>query len=245
MIVADLGDRLRFTTQNDHAHLAAELLSLWRDDDMPTHPRRDELLFAAREHDNGWREEDAAPSMHPDTGVAYNFITLPTPRRQALWQRGLERYADEQPYATLLIVEHARNLHRRRRDDPDWRDILTRWDNLGEELRTRLAEAMEGPLDETIIAADYRLVDVTDTLSLAIAAGWSKPFTYREFESVYEPATETLRITPFPFAGETTLHLSCREVENRNWESDRDLATSLALATWRRQPVRIAPLEPA
>ena len=67
VIVVDKGDLLRVITQPDHARFAAELLSLWRADGLPEHPRREQLLFAVREHDNGWREADAAPWVDPAT----------------------------------------------------------------------------------------------------------------------------------------------------------------------------------
>ena len=63
MIVVRRGASLVLVTQSDHAHFAAELLSLWRLDGFPDHPRRDDILFAVREHDNGWREEDAVPRL--------------------------------------------------------------------------------------------------------------------------------------------------------------------------------------
>ena len=43
-----------------------------RADGLPGHPRRGELLFAAREHDNGWTEVDAYPTVDPDTGRPYD-----------------------------------------------------------------------------------------------------------------------------------------------------------------------------
>ena len=61
MIVVPEGATLLLVTQPDHAHLSGELLSLWRAGGLPENPRRADLLFAAREHDNGWREADAAP----------------------------------------------------------------------------------------------------------------------------------------------------------------------------------------
>ena len=48
-------------TQSDHAHLARMImehcvpLAAW--------PRRDAILHAIHEHDNGWAEEDAAPTV--------------------------------------------------------------------------------------------------------------------------------------------------------------------------------------
>src|SRR5262249_53740757 len=73
--VVDLGRELRLVTQPDHAHLSGELLSLWRADGLPAHPRRAETLFAGREHDNGWREADAAPRWDAAAGRPRDFLT--------------------------------------------------------------------------------------------------------------------------------------------------------------------------
>ena len=82
MIVATAGHQLQIVTQGDHARFAAELLSLWRADDLPEHPRRDDLLFAVREHDNGWLEADAAPRVDRATGRPHGFETIPIAPRQ-------------------------------------------------------------------------------------------------------------------------------------------------------------------
>jgi hypothetical protein len=112
MIVVDDGDSLLLVTQNDHAHFSGELLSLWRDDGLPDNPRRQEIVFAARVHDNGWREADAAPRVDPSTGEPYGFLSLPAPDRVEIWRRGIGRYRSERPYAALLIHQHAIALHR-------------------------------------------------------------------------------------------------------------------------------------
>ena len=58
MIIRTHDDSQLFITQPDHARLAAQAISHWRDDGFDDHPRRPSILLAAREHDNGWREED-------------------------------------------------------------------------------------------------------------------------------------------------------------------------------------------
>ncbi|HEX2162583.1 MAG TPA: DUF3891 family protein, partial [Thermoanaerobaculia bacterium] len=76
MIVYDEGEAWRVVTQPDHARFAGELVALWRAHGVPEHPRRDDLLFAVREHDNGWREEDAAPSWNAAAGRPHDFLSL-------------------------------------------------------------------------------------------------------------------------------------------------------------------------
>ena len=82
MIVVSENDKFRMITQPDHAHFSGELISLWRADGLPEHPRRADLLFAVREHDNGWREADAAPRWDPERGRPHDFITLPVRERK-------------------------------------------------------------------------------------------------------------------------------------------------------------------
>jgi hypothetical protein len=38
--------------------------------------RRDAILLAIGEHDNGWHELDAAPSADPVTGQIFDFTTI-------------------------------------------------------------------------------------------------------------------------------------------------------------------------
>src|SRR6187401_2294836 len=91
MIVASGSARHLVITQPDHARFSAELLSLWRA--LADHPRREELLFAVREHDNGWRETDAAPHWDAEQGRPHDFLSLPRTERIELWQRGTARFA--------------------------------------------------------------------------------------------------------------------------------------------------------
>ena len=233
MIVTSLGESLRLITQNDHAHLAAEMLALWLTDGMPEHPRRRELIFAAREHDNGWRETDSAPFCDPASGRPHDFRTLPRDERWRIWRRGPARHAAREPYAALLVTRHALALHRERREDPEWADVFAAWRQLEEELMEATGA------DEDAVAADYRWIDLTDLLSLALCCGWHRPFERHGFRG--EVAGDALALDPFPLAGATTFRISCREIPDRRYASDTDLATELALARWREHAVRVVP----
>src|SRR6185436_12277599 len=112
MIVVDTGETFRLVTQPDHARFAADLLSLWPE--LAGHPRRDDLLFATREHDNGWREADAAPRWDAGQGRPHDFLSLPEPERALLWRRGIGRFRASRPGAALLVAHHAAVLHRDR-----------------------------------------------------------------------------------------------------------------------------------
>ena len=259
MIVVPEDGRLRIVTQSDHAHLAAEILSLWRADGLPENPRRPDVLFAAREHDNGWREADSAPRVDPESGRPHDFRSLPAGPRIEIWRRGTERYAGSRPYAALLICRHARALHADRRGDPRWEEEL--FEPLSE-LEDDLAEAVEalglespgedggrpaGLPDPDRTEADYRFVSLADTVSLAACGGWDEavelPVPGASDGGSYrvEPAGDRVRLDPFPLAGTTTFRVRCRTITDRPYENAVDLIGELAAARWKTASLRLAP----
>ena len=223
---------LLWITQNDHAHFAAELLSLWRGDGLPTHPRRREVLLAAREHDNGWRENDSAPSVNPANGRPHDFLTLPAASRQELWCRGTGRYRHREPWAAALIVQHALHLHRESTDD-GMPELLAHWRELRHEL------LQETGLDRKDLEDDYRFIDLSDHLSLALSSHWHKEFDQAGYR--VQVKGDLVRLDPFPLAGATTFKLPCRRIPDRRYRSDSDLAVELATARWGETSVRVAP----
>lgn len=238
MIVStDPDGRHLFITQPDHARFSAELLSLWRA--LADHPRREELLFAVREHDNGWRETDAAPHWDAEQGRPHDFLSLPRTERIELWQRGTARFAGEHPYASLLIAKHAIRLHQER-DGEEWRAFREYLD----ELYRGLAEETSAPEEQ--VETDYRWLDLADLISLAVCNGWREPFGRHGFQGQFQDGTLrvdplTLRLDPFPLAGATAFRIPCRRIPARAYRGDADLGGELAAARWEDLPVRVAP----
>jgi hypothetical protein len=242
MIVTDLGDRWRLVTQPDHARFAGELLALWRGPEVAAHPRRGELLFAAREHDNGWREADAAPRWNAADGRPHDFLSVPPEVRGEVWLRGTGRFAAARPYAALLVTLHALSFLERRGEEA--------WDAMVGALEERRAALLEetGVAAEEA-AADYRFLRFADTASLTVASGWTEAFSaevpdgggLRTIRGRWDPAAATLHLDPLPLAGATTFRVPARWVEKRDYGGDVDLAVALASARWQEMAVRVAP----
>lgn len=235
MIVTRAGADLRLITQVDHARVAAEILSLWRADGLPAHPRRDDLLFAVREHDNGWQETDAAPHLNPVTGGPYSFLDLPENHRRELWDRGTLRHAVHRPASAPLITLHALRLHEDRRSDESWSTLLA-------ELAERLVEQTEvAALEAADLEADYIWLRLADGISLRACGALGD-----EFETSGRRVRRTgdeLAVDPFPLAGATTFSIPCRFIRDRRYDSDTDLAVDLATARWTDFKVRLVPQE--
>ncbi len=242
MIVAPVGGQLLVITQNDHAHFAGELLALWRSDGIPEHPRRRELLFAAREHDNGWAEADSAPLCRHGSARPVDFMTVPRETRWQIWRRGTSRYIEREPYSTLLIVRHAVHLHRAHLREPVWSEVFGQWSEIEAELMETTGAT------EAMVEGDYRWIELTDILSLTACRRWTRKLESHGFRSVLRTAGDanalagnTLIVDPFPLAGATTFRVACRLIPDRPYAGDADLGTELATARWRHYSVRVAP----
>jgi len=253
VIVAVEDGAYRVVTQPDHAHLAGEILSLWRADGLAANPRRGEVVFAGREHDNGWREADAAPRCAAD-GRPVDFIAMPRDLRIEIWERGTTRFLERRPYAALLIVRHARDLHRDRRREPGWREFLERLAR--RERRLRREQRVSG----RALAADYRLLSMADKISLAACAGRTGELglTAGSVGALRrgpgDPgsrgadlpgmtgrlAAGTVWLAPLPLAGATTFRVPCRRIPLRPYRGDADLGGELAAARWEDLEVRLA-----
>jgi hypothetical protein len=137
---------LLFITQADHAALAAHIVSHWCADGFPTNPRRDVILLATREHDNGWFEEDETTLVDP-SGEPLDFVAAPIPVKHRIWPRAAARLAKSSPYAGALVARHALTVHGQQRADPVWRGFLDRMARIEADL---LKAAVQGdsPLND-------------------------------------------------------------------------------------------------
>lgn len=231
MIVAhrEAGELL-LVTQSDHAQFAAQLLTLWKRDDFRRHPRRDDILFAVREHDNGWREADSVPRLDAG-GLPLDFRDAPMALRQEVWLRGIERHAATQPYAARLIVEHAILVHQDRQGS-GWPEFL--------EVLARRRDAIEAELsvEPGQVDEDYRYLEWADGVALAAAGVWPS-FDSRLGRG--QSREGAIYLQPFPFAGATTFAMACRSIPDRAYSTVADLAAVLASSRWSEGRVGIRP----
>jgi len=212
MIVRPLGDSLLLITQPDHAHLAGKVMA--RATALAQHPRRDAILLAIREHDNGWAEPDAEPIIGSSGDVA-DFIAAPVAVRQGVWPRAVQHLASES-WAAALVAQHAVTVYDRFRSDDAWTQFFTDMTALRDKLLGR------GALGLDDLVADYAFVRLGDLISLTFCTGWTTAQHYAEWTVRRDEAT--VLVTPDPFGGEAvSLDIAGTEIPRRTYESDRDL----------------------
>ena len=120
MIVRETNDHFVLITQPDHVHLAEEIVGAMATEPSLHGAARAAILLASREHDNGWTDVDALPTIDPVTKRPCNFMHGPAAVKHELWMRGVTRVARENPHAGALVAEHAITVYGYRRHDAEW-----------------------------------------------------------------------------------------------------------------------------
>jgi hypothetical protein len=192
MIIRRQGESWLCITQPDHAALAGRLMRHWRGGGLPDSPRRDDILRAVAEHDNGWHEVDAAPVLDAVRGELLDFVRLPLGMRQGVWPRGVRRL-EATPYTAALVANHAVHVLSRFRGRADWTAFFDEMTA----LRTQLL-AVSGVGVETLLS-EYAFLRLGDLLSLTFCNAWSD--AQDEFDCTIRLEGTRLVVTPDPFDG--------------------------------------------
>lgn len=233
MIVRPAGSDLHLITQPDHARLARAIME--RCVPLAAEPRRAEILHAIGEHDNGWAEEDAAPTVDTATGRVVDFISAPLAVRHAVWPRAVARLAAA-PWAAALVAEHALTVYDRFRGDAEWAPLFAKMEG----ARADMLRA--GGLPPGDLLADYRYVRLADLISLTFCTGWTDEQRFGGW--VVRLAGTHVLVAPDPFGGaDIPIDIAARTIPNRSYRSDADLRDALRAA--RRTTLRGAASGPS
>ena len=193
---------------------------------LADHPRRDDMLLAIGEHDNGWADEDTAPTVDRQTGRVVDFVDASLMVRHSVWPRGVERLA-HRPWAAALVAQHALTVYDRFRGDADWISFFEAMQS----ARDRMLRADGGQLDD--LDADYPFVRLGDLISLAFCADWSDEQSFADWR--VQLSGNRVRVRPDPFGGKVIpIAVEMREIARSVFPSDTELRAALATATVKR-----------
>jgi hypothetical protein len=222
VIIQRRGSELWLIRQTDHAALAATIMAGWQTG-LLAHPRRDTILAATRDHDEGWREEDEA--MHTDgSGEPLDFIAVPAAVKQRIWPRATARLARGAPYVAALVAQHALTIFGSLRQDPEWRAFFAMMERERRELLDRAV-----PHDAESVRDDYPYVRIGDQLSLVFCNGWTAPMSGVGYRARLKD--NILEITPDPFdRRRIPLGIEARAVPARTYPTAAALREAYAAA---------------
>ena len=217
VIVRSLDTGTLLITQPDHAHLARDVME--HCSALAAHPRRASVLTAIGEHDNGWAEEDASPTVNPNTGEVVDFVNATLWVRHTVWSRAVARLADD-PWSAALVAQHALTVYEHFRADHDWTSFFE-----GMEAE-RDAMVRESGLSHAELETDYPFVRLGDLISLMFCTGWTDPQSFGRW--TVERFGARVGVTPDPFAG-VTIPVAVRALEIRRGPFESNDALRQAL----------------
>ena len=230
MIVRPASDGIHLITQPDHAHLARSIMQ--HSVALTRRPRRDSILHAIGEHDNGWAEADAAPTVDPESGNVMDFVNAPLSVRHGVWPRGIGRLAHD-PWAAALVAQHVLTVYDRYRSDNEWTAFFAEM----EAAHARMISAAAMPLAD--LQDDYVFVRLGDLISLTFCTGWADE--QRFGASTIHLSGWRVVVTPDPFGGATIpFEIAARAVRNPPYRSDADLREACRAATLVTLPGEVA-----
>jgi hypothetical protein len=228
MIVRDAGDSFLLITQPDHAYLAETIVAAVRTEASLSGNERRTILYATREHDNGWAEVDALPTVDPIRERPCDFMAGPASVKHDLWLRGITRVAKTNILAGALVAEHALTVYTYRRSDDAWAPFFSSIEAMRDALLQRCGRADGPPRDE--FASYYRCVRLGDSLSLQFCNGWRTPSETLGYRIRLDDTS--LLISPDPFAGATIdLKVVARRIPAERYANDARVRAALAAAT--------------
>lgn len=221
MILRPAADGCLLITQPDHARLARRIMEHCVA--LAVHPRRNAILHAIGEHDNGWTEVDAAPAVDPATGTVIDFIHAPISVRQGVWPRAIARLASD-PWAAALVAHHAAFAYDRFRGDPAWTAFFTGMET------SRTAMMRWSDLTLETLEADYAFVRLGDLISLAFCTGSTTAQRFGDW-TVLLSGTRVV-VTPDLFGGGAVpFEITALDVRARSFRSDEELRDAMSAAS--------------
>ena len=258
MIRRPEGESWLLITQPDHAALAGQLARAWHGDPAPD--PLEATLLAIDEHDNGWREWEAAPTVN-ERGEPRHFSEMAIADHLAIWERGIARLGAISPYAALLVSSHADALFRHRldppRDSPAARRLVAAFRRRQARLRRSFVARVAADRDHTHglaparLAVNLQLLQLCDYLSLRICcAAPQSPATVRLPALAPTRGDGTFRycrldagtasLAPFPFAAEPlAVTVRAARLPRVPFPSDEALRAALAAAPVEALPLRL------
>ena len=189
---------------------------------LASRPRREAILHAIGEHDAGWAEEDAAPTVNPQTDGVADFVSVPVRVRQAVWPRSIAQLADD-PWAAALVAQHALFVYDRFRSDAEWTSFFAEM----EAARAAMVKASGAPLEE--LAADYVFVRLGDLISLTFCTASTDGQRFGEW--TIQLFGWRVVVTPDLFGeARVPIRINARTVPIRPFRSDMELRDALTAA---------------
>jgi hypothetical protein len=225
-------------TQPAHSWLSGQLARAWDGaDEAPLTPR-EELCIAAEQHDIGWLQWEATPTLNLETGLPYSFREMPRKMHLQIWGRARRYAMIYGRYPALLVSMHGTGLFERFGPSEDAPaneklqvDTFLRRERASQQkLIDSLAAdpRYEELMDPEQLEHNRQLMSTWDGLSLMICGGVDEDGVgIGEYTLMPGSDEDSITVDPWPFSeDELTVFAEARRIHGR---FDRPVALNGAL----------------
>lgn len=249
-------------THPDHARLAGAFAAAWGNAQFRKPEPRARVLMGIAHHDDGWTARDACPSITRQgkpsafstelVGKYSAFEEIDLAEYLAVRERAVRFFADEDPYAGLLISMHTYNLLTAHADRstiaPEGLTLLDAFLDRQRKYQGELKEAIAADASltavekaEQTILEHFRLLQACDNLSLltcvafALPADLLHPLPLNDGNNAEVNVTPIgprhFQLEPWSFAErELKFHFPARHVAGKTFASSSELETAFLAA---------------
>jgi len=180
-----MGELFFLFAQHDHAQLSGQLAAQYGNRLFAKPEPLESTIRAVGLHDCGWPLHDDRPTLNKDR-LPLDVFETPLDIAMPVWQAGVERVADEDPYAQLLVSLHVLGLsgfaaarQHDRREQFELNKFQHRQIEKQVELRKQLGMALDVPLklglavrsdlsEEEKLRRNHNIVQTMDRISLGL-----------------------------------------------------------------------------
>ncbi len=201
-------ERLLLILQVDHSKVTGWLASHWGNDTFERPAPYAAMVLAAQEHDTGWWDWEIKPTLNSD-GLPPDYIGSVKHLGQRVWldfyRHGIERLAEQDPYAGYIVSLHADGLLTQGRGllsympdytvYPEVKEFLSEQESFRATLMAQLesTEEYSDSLSEKQLWTNFKLMEIYDQMGQFVCNRYPFSSTQRK-----NGPTNTLSNVPAP-----------------------------------------------
>lgn len=228
-------------TQHDHAVLSGQIMLHWGNDKFVKPEPYDEVLFAIKEHDSGWKDWDSSPKINTENGFPANFTEMSPHDQAVIWSKCYRSNSSDHPYASALTALHFSKFNSSNlKKDPENEQLkLLQLDMRGfisEVLGFNISNGSTNRIPDDI-RVNLKMLQIGDILSLTLCHGWRSieitetPMDYSGTQTTLKMESEdglNYRISPYPF-GNSSLEFNIvgKNLHTKSFANDQELRDAI------------------
>ena len=224
-------------TQHDHAILSGQVMTSWGNGKFAKPDPLDEVLFAVKEHDSGWKEWDSNPKINIESGLPANFTEMSPHDQSVIWSKCYRSHSSIHSYASAIIALHFSKFNRSNlKKDPNNEQLkllqIDMKDFISKELNFNISNSNSDIIPNEI-KVNLKMLQIGDIISLTLCHGWRSieitetPLDYNGSETTLKIESEdglNYTISPYPFS-EPLLELSIsgKNIDRKSFLNNQEL----------------------